>query len=165
MSEDHGLPYVEVPAKRSADKVPVQFDWHDLLANQWVRGAQQETGVRIRGSRQLSTGLEYEATTGGYSGRVRPIFPTTAGLTVRDGSVIWTARAMSNASLRATIVSSTFPAVDGLTFTDQSNVDLVHTIYVSGGVDGSTYMVTNRVTLSNPPGEIVEKAALLPVVD
>lgn len=164
MSEQ-GLPYVEVPAKRSADKVPVQFDWHDYLANQWVRGGEFQTGERIRGSRATSTGFEYEATTGGVSGRVRPVFPTTVGLTVRDGSIVWTARAITTASLRATILTSLFPAVDGLTLSNQSDADLVHTIYVAGGISWSTYEVPNRVTLSNAPGEIIEKVALLPVVD
>ena len=156
---------VPLAPKRTSDKVPVQTDWHDYLANVWVEGANYAQGARIRNPRKLSTGLEYEATTGGYSGRRRPIFPTSVGGTVTDGSVVWTARAMSDASLRATILSSTWPAVTGLTLGDQSDTDLVHTIYAAGGSSGQEYTVVNRVTLSNSPGEIKESAGLLPVQD
>lgn len=166
MTEEHGAPYIEVPAKRSADKVPVQFDWHDFLANDWQPGrAYASLGERIRPVRGLATGFEYEVTTTGVSGNRRPIFPTTAGATVRSGSVTFTARAMSSASLRATISSSSFPAVSGVTLSDQSNDDLVYTTYVAGGSNGSSYEVKHQITLSNAPGEIKEGVAVVPVLD
>lgn len=165
MSEEHGAPYIEVPAKRSADKVPVQIDWHDYLANDWQRGVHYAFGVRIRPRRAEATGFEYEVTTAGVSGSKRPVFPKVEGATVQSGSVTFTARAISNASLRATIVDSDFPVVTGLTLTDQSSDDLVHTVYASGGTDGANYEVMNRITLSNAPGELKEAVALLPVRD
>ena len=38
----------------------------------------------------VSTGFVYKCTTGGTSGSVSPVFPTTIGATVTDGSVTWT---------------------------------------------------------------------------
>lgn len=165
MSDCAAPQYIEVPAKRTADKVPVQFDWHDMLANLWQRGAAYALAARIRPERALSTGLEYEVTTAGVTGNRRPNFPVTAGETVQSGSVVFTSRAMSDASLRATILVSAFPLVEGLTLSDQSDDDLVHTIYAAGGTSGQRALVVNRVTLSNPPGEIKEAAMLLPVQD
>ena len=165
MTDTASLPYVEVPAKRSADKVPVQFDWHDYLANKWQRGTPYLLGARIRPERLQATGLEYEVTTGGVSGNRRPNFPVTLSETVQSGSVVFTAREMSDSSLRATILSSTFPAVDGLTLSDQSDDDHVHTIFVAAGTSGQHYDVANRITLSNPPGELKEGVARLMVQD
>lgn len=152
-------------AKRSADKVPVQFDWHDYIANRWQRGTPYGLGARIRPERLLATGLEYEVTTAGVTGNRRPNFPVTAGATVQSGAVVFTARAITDASLRATILSSTFPAVDGLTLGDQSDDDHVMTIFAAGGTSGQYYSVVNRIVLSNPPGETKEALARLLVQD
>lgn len=165
MSETEALPYLGVPAKRSADKVPVQFDWHDYIANKWQRGTPYALASRIRPERLLATGLEYEVTTAGVTGSRRPNFPVTAGEMVQSGSVVFTARAMSDASLRATILSSTFPAVEGLTLSDQSDDDQVMTIFAAAGTSGVYYSVINRVVLSNPPGEVKEAVARLLVQD
>lgn len=175
MIEERATPYVEVPAKRSADKVPVQFDWHDHLANQWQPGSTCEAGLCIRLPRMLATGLEYEVTTAGVTGARRPNFPgpvydqngnvedTGIGRKVASGSVIFTARAITTSSLRATITLSEFPTVDGITLSDESENDLIYTVYAEGGTPGQQYEIVHRVTLSNPAGEKKEAVAALPV--
>lgn len=165
MTDEHGPPFTEVKAKRPADKVPIQFDWHDYLANDWQAGVRYELGERLRPIRALATGFEYEVTAAGTTGRRRPAFPSVLDAVVTSGSVSLTARAITAASLRANITTSSFPAVSGLTLSDESNDDLVYTIYAAGGTDGSRYEVKHQITLSNAPGEIKEGVALLPVLD
>lgn len=165
MGDQHGAPYIEVPAKRVADDVPVQFDWHDYLANDWKPGRNYPMSERVRPLRASATGFEYEVTTAGQSGAIRPRFPGSLGATVQSGSAVFTARAITDASLRATIASSSFPSVTGVTLADQSSDDLVYTVYVSGGTSGHRYEIKHQITLSNAPGEIKEGVAVLPVFD
>jgi hypothetical protein len=174
---EHGLPYFEADAKRPADKVPLQFDWHDYLANQWQRGSFFELGAAIRLPRLLSTGLEYVVTTEGFTGNRSPNFPAPLydetgevedngiGRKVRSGSVVFTARAITDASLRATIVNSAFVTDTGLTLSDESDNDLVHTVYAAAGLHGNDYEVRNVIMLSNAPGETKEAVIRLPVRD
>lgn len=165
VTDEHGAPYFEVPAKRVADDVPIQFDWHDYLANDWQPGRNYPIGERLRPIRALATGFEYEVTTAGQSGNRRPVFPQLLNSTVRSGSVVFTARELSDASLRATIASAAFPTVDGLTLSNPSDEDLVYTTYVAAGVNRQRYEVKHQITLSNAPGEIKEAVALLAVLD
>lgn len=62
-------------------------------SNYWQPGTAYSTGKFGRPTiNAASTGLVYEATTGGTSGTTEPAWPTTAGSTVVDGTVTWTAR-------------------------------------------------------------------------
>lgn len=155
-----------VDPKRAAERVPIQFDWHDYLANVRQPGASVSLGQRFRFKRRdpRSTGLEYEVTQAGRTGGRVPIFPTTIGGQVTDGSCVLTARALSSASLRGTIGTSTFPATAGLTLSSEMNDDLIYTIWAESGVAGQFYDVVHRVTLNGIAGEIVEAVAHLPVV-
>lgn len=156
----------EVDPKRSGDKVPVQFDWHDYLADVWAPGITVPAGRRFRFHRRdpRSTGLEYEVTVAGRTGGRVPMFPTAIGQAVVDGSATLTARAMTAGSLRGTIGTSSFPSVDGVTLSGEINEDLVYTIWVAGGVDGQTYEILHNVTLNGVVGEVKGAVALLPVV-
>lgn len=156
----------EVDPKRAAEKVPVQFDWHDYLANVREPGITVPAGHRFRFKRKdpRSTGLEYEVTTAGRTGGRVPTYPTVIGDMVLDGSCILTARALTSASVRGTIGTSEFPSVDGLTLTDETNDDLVYTIWVAGGIVGQTYEVVHRATLNGLAGETIEAVAKLTVV-
>lgn len=153
----------EVDPKRAAEKVPVQFDWHDYLANVRVSGVTLPAGHRFRFKRAdpRNTGLEYEVTTAGTTGGRVPAFPRVIGQTVVDGSCVLTARALSSASLRGTIGTSAFPPVDGLTLSDELSDGLVYTIWVAGGSVGETYEVVHRATLNGVVGELVEAVARL----
>ena len=163
MTEAVGQPYGTVPSKRSADKVPVQIDWHDYLINLWAPGVAVEQGVTIRPRRSAATGFEYLCATPGVTAKKEPRWPTAVGESVTDGSVVWTSQARSIASQRTSITGSAWDADDGVTLSDQSNADLIYTTFVDGGEDGEDYEVRNLVTLAN--GEEKEGVAVVPVRD
>lgn len=161
-----GGPYGLVAPKRSFDEVPIEIDWHDYVANVRLPGTTYAQNVLVRPLRAEATGLQYRCTTAGTtsgqpSGRLR--WPTTAGGAVTDGSVVWTAEALTSGSLRSTISTSAWPAVTGVTVTDQGSSDLRYRANVAGGRSGQTYEIRHRVTLAN--GEDKEAVAILPVQD
>lgn len=177
MNDSEALLYPEVPAKRSdVNPVPVQFDWHDQIAIKWQRGAPFEAGVRVRPERSRCTGLEYEVTTAGVTGNRMPNFPAPIhdedgelvdngiGLKCRSGSVVFTSRAMTSASLR-TVSASVFSADEGITLSDESNDDGVYTVHVSGGLSGNEYKIVHRLTFTGGIGEMQGQALILPVQD
>jgi hypothetical protein len=158
-----GGPRIVVDPKRSFDEIPIRFDWHDYLANLPERGNAYALNARVRPRRANATGLEYQATTAGTTGRREPRWPTALGGTVPDGSVVWTAVALSTASLRTTISSQSAPAVTGVTVGAPTLDDLAYTVLVSGGTSGQTYEIKHQVTLAN--GEEKEAVAVLLVQD
>lgn len=161
---EKGAPYVEVPVKRSFDEVPVEVDWHDYLARVRQHGTAYTVGDRVRPLRKDATGLQYNCTTAGVtSGKPLVRWPTTIGGTVTDGTVVWTAEAVTTQSLRTTISSDDWPAVTGLTLGTESSSDLRYQVMVGSGVSGQSYEVKHRVTLAN--GEDKEAVAVLPVQD
>lgn len=93
------------------------------------------------------------------------IIDNGVGRKVRSGSVVFTARAITDASLRATIVASEFEADDGISISDESNDDFVYTIYVSGGQDGQDYGVRHQITLSGATAESPKREIIVPVRD
>jgi hypothetical protein len=68
--------------------------WTDFLAGQ---------SIRVYGPGNAS-GFEFEPSTPGRSGGTPPRWPTLLGGTVNDGSIVWTARALSSASLVRSLI-------------------------------------------------------------
>lgn len=137
----------DVPPKRSYAIGEYSVDWSDFLANYWTAGQAYGLGNRVRS--RLVKGLEWEATTAGASGTREPRWPTTVGATVSDGSIVWTCRASSNASLRTTIATSTWSADTGVTLSNDTTDGAAAMVYVGGGTDGQSYQVRNRVTFAD----------------
>lgn len=166
-TDNRGPPVKEVIAKRVLDKVTLQVDWHNYLINRRQPGVAIPLNFVVRPIRSKATGLEYKCTTAGVTSQApydRIKWPVTAALTVTDGTVVWTAQAVSASSLRATVSVDTWSAFDaGITLSDQSNSDLIYTTYASGGVDGQDYDIKHKVTLSGTPAEIKEALIVLPV--
>lgn len=141
-----------IAPKRSGETVAIKVDWHDFLANQRQPGAIVASGAIVRPTRKRATGLQYRCTTAGTTSgqptdRLR--WPRTSAATLTDGTVVWTAEAMTDASLRTTISANDWPAVAGLTFGAVSNADLVYTLLVSGGTSGQTYDIEHEITCAN----------------
>lgn len=163
MSVDSGAPYGPVAPKRTYDNLPVGVDWHDYLANLWQPGVYVSQGTTIRLVRKASTGFEYVCTTAGLTGKAQPRFPSVAAETVPDGSVVWTAQAISSASLRTQISTHAVDADTGITVGADSVSDLVHVVFVDGGQDGSDYQIRFQIVATN--GEEKEGVVILPVRD
>lgn len=155
---------ITLASKTVDETVPVQVDWHDYLARLWDPGRVMTAGRIIRPRRARATGFDYEVTTAGRTGGREPVWPKTLGATVTNGSVVFTARAGSTASMRALVSTAVWESDVGLTLSEPSSSDYVYTTYVSGGEAGSSYRITLRVTLS-VGGEIKEQVMILPVTE
>lgn len=154
---------VTVPAKRSTETVPVDFDWHDFLANVPARGRAYAQGVRVRLPRDRSTGLQYECTTAGVTDSVEPRWPKVVDATVQDGSVVWTAKAIASNSLRTTVSAVVDPTHADLTIGEPTIDDLVYRYPVAGGSDGESYELVQHITCAN--GQEEDGIVVLPVSD
>lgn len=133
-----------------------------FLARVWAPGVAYESEVCVRPS--SPTGFEYSSS-GGQSGATEPRWPKLAGGTVTDGSITWTAQAISNDSLIATIAVSAWSAETGVTITDETltntNGVQITSMQVSAGAIGQQYEVSNVVTMSD--GSVEESILLLSV--
>lgn len=85
------------------------------------------------------TGLQYKATTAGVTGTDEPRWPTTAAQTVTDGSVVWTAEAVTTGSQIRTLSSAAWTASSGITVGSPSTLGTRSVVLVSGGTDGQDY--------------------------
>lgn len=125
------------------------------------RQAGTEYALTLRVRVASRPGYEYECTTAGQTGAREPIFPTSVGATVTDGSVTWTCRAVSTSSLKATVSSVDWSADSAITISNESLSGQIATAFLAGGVDGTDYPVTVTATLSNAAE--VPKVVILPV--
>jgi hypothetical protein len=134
----------------AGEKEPRELNLSDVCARTWQPGRVYAAAIRVRPASRPS-GFEYEATAG-QSGFREPKWPAVLAATITDGSVTWTARAISNASLSRTITSAAWSAPAGITLSAESvvNTDGAQriTAYIQGDTAG-TYAVTATVTFSD----------------
>ncbi len=152
------------PALLLEQKTPDEIDWRGVtfakdLVN-WI-GRGQALSLSARGRFASSSGYEFECTIAGVTGQREPILPTTEGATVKDGSATLTCRAVSSASLRATIASVDWDAPAEITVTNEVIQDTEVRATLAGGVDGQDYEISVQATLSN--GNVLEEFCILPV--
>lgn len=126
--------------------ITLELDVRSLAYGEMRRGRPYSTGTFVRAPRH--TGFYYECTTAGETKAHWPDLPRAATETVTDGSVVWTARHPSDATLPsisdvAWEVSAAALAVDSETISG----GLIFPV-LSGGVAGVTYTVTATVTWS-----------------
>lgn len=151
--------------KRAYDTVPVEFDWHDFLANQPARGKEYGSGakVRLRRKHPRFAGVQFTCSTPGVSGADEPRWPKNVGETVVDGTCVWTAEAMAANSMRTTVSSNELVAPAGLTCADVTVEDYVYRTLAAGGVSGQDYVIVHRIVCADSGrGEL---AGRLPVRD
>jgi hypothetical protein len=153
------------PDKHPDAELDYAVNFESECARKWSKWTDFAQGVRIRVYNATNApGFEFEATTGGRSGGRPPAFHTAdaAGETVSEGSIVWTARALSSDSLIRTIVGTpAWVADSGVTVANQAIGGMVAVADISGGTDGQDYSVTVTATMSD--GNDVVKVCILPV--
>lgn len=154
------------PAKHPDATLDYSVDFEEECARLWSRLTDYSAGERIRifdGGKAV--GYEFEPTTPGRSGTRRPLFPSVVGDAVPDGSVIWTCRAITTASLLRTISGTPTWAItddDGdVTISGETVSGLKGIANLAGGTDGEDYVVT--VTAATSDGLAIPKTVVLPV--
>lgn len=105
------------------EALPFEINWTHEFANRWTANSAFAAASCVRPSSvALQTGLEY-ISSGGQSGPTEPQWPTSLGETVTDGSITWTAQALSNSSLRERIATDDWPDVANFTITPATPID------------------------------------------
>jgi hypothetical protein len=91
------------------------IDWTYWISFRWQPGFTVAADHVVRAFPW--TGFEYICTTAGQTGNYPPVWPIEVGQTVLDGSAVWTAQAVSSASLQTTVVSAAWFAPVGIVAT------------------------------------------------
>lgn len=137
-----------------------EIDWEPRLIGVREPGRYYNSGDTVLPP--IDTGFYYECTVAGKtSGRGRISWPKTDGSTVPDGSVTWTARISSNATLPS-ISAQSWSEEDGSDLTISANgIDrFVTSAYISGGEHGADYKVTVQITSGS---KTLEEEIVIPV--
>jgi hypothetical protein len=140
--------------KAAGEKVPYAFNWTLQLARKWEVNAPYAADVKVRPSTEaLQTGFEYSSSGGQSNGASEPRWPTRLGGTVRDGSITWTAEALTVNSLLETIASSVWDVPTGLTGTGEVTTSTAGQqateVVIADGTPGQVYEVVNEITTSS----------------
>lgn len=155
-----------VPAQVWPEKYPgatldYAVDFERVCAREWSPWTDFATSTRIRVfSPGQGSGYEFEATTGGRTAGRNPTFGTSG--TTRDGSVVWTPRAITAASLLRTISGTPAWTADaGVTVSAVAVAGFKAIAKIAGGTDGEDYGV--KVTATGSDGLVIVELAILPV--
>lgn len=137
--------------KRASETKPYGFRWTDAFCRRWQADTPFATGVRVRPTlAALRSGFEFESSGGQSNGKKEPKWPTALGETVQDGSITWTAVALSVNGLLERVSAVAWVAPVGITVNPRVAVDeagLQETLAdISGGTSGTTYEIRADVT-------------------
>lgn len=149
--------------KRSDETIFRAIDLTGFCSRRWVAGSVVGNGLVVRpaatddGGTRGPTGYEYVNQAAGQSGKKEPVWPTPVGQTVTDGSAVWIAQAISNASLEriiAAVGSVIWSAPTGYTavqgpFQNSSGKQQI-SVLIGGGVAGDEgILVVAKVTFDD----------------
>jgi hypothetical protein len=142
--------YTVEKCQASGEKKPYGFDWTVLLANRWRANSPFALDARVRPTTELlHTGFEYSSSGGQSSGKKEPSWPKTLSGTVIDGSIRWTAVAMSADGLLEHIVSSVWTVPGAITASGEATVDeagrQATSVFLTAATPG-VYEIVNEIT-------------------
>lgn len=110
---DQALAYIQSNAnQQNACSAQPTTPYAAMDANVWIASTAYSLNTAVRPATR--NGFTYQCTTAGTSGASAPVFPTTAGATVTDGTVVWTAVACLSLSAQA-MVSGDYSIANGVT--------------------------------------------------
>lgn len=125
------------------------------FSRKWTKITPFAASVAIKPSKEgLQTGYEY-VSSGGVSGSAEPRWPSAKDIaagknTVRDGSIVWTARAITEDSLFERIDTVAWDVDAGITFVEAAVVDEAAMQATGGkfstGTQGEQYDATALIT-------------------
>lgn len=141
-----------VASQRAGGNYPYTIDVSARTTSQWLANTPFPAAALVRPSDGNGTGFAYQASGAGETGENEPAWPTTAGQTVVDGSITWTAD-VPPAAGQDTISSVTWvqsnPPDATLTLGSQSHNSFAVTGYVGGGTSGKVYTIVITITMSS----------------
>lgn len=152
------------PPKHPDATFDYAVDFEEECARTWASLTDFTAGERIRVfSGGKAVGFEFEPTTPGRTGLRPPVFPAVLGSSVVDGSVVWTCRAISSASLLRTISGTPTWETDhdAVTFSGEMVSGLKAIAKMSGGENDEDYVIT--VTAETSDGLVIPQTVILPV--
>jgi hypothetical protein len=126
----------------AGETLPFEFDWTREFAVFWAPVTSFPAFSAVR-PLTGGTGLEY-VSGGGQSGEDEPTWPDTVGGTVDDGSITWTAQALSNTSLRERIDTASWPAVTGFTISSDTVTDEPGRQLTTAKINAAVAIATRR---------------------
>jgi hypothetical protein len=132
-----------------AESFKVELELFGKCANFWRPNEPFTASEFVRPGR--ATGFAYQASTDGLSGAREPVWPTTLGGTMRDGSLLWTCVAAGTNGLNAVSapVASSYPP--GLTISTVSvseSTIILATYAVASGIEGQQFEAIFDFTLN-----------------
>lgn len=131
--------------------VPYEFDVSLVSLISWGANSSILPNQLVRPSTGNETGFVYQnGATAGQTGPIEPTWPTTAGATVADAALTWTA-AVPPATGQDTVQSATWTPLappDGtLSITGQTKTALTVSALIGGGTTGKTYAILVLITM------------------
>ena len=141
---------IQLVCKRAGERRAFPaFDLTSAFSRVWLPDHPFASATRVRPADRPSQGLEYESS-GGQSGVREPKrWPAVVDETVVDGSITWTAKTLSIASLIYRISSVTYDVPAGIVHHEQTPIDepgaQLVPMEVSGGTKGKTYDIVAKV--------------------
>jgi hypothetical protein len=145
--------YTVEKCQKAGENRPYGFDWTVFLANRWRANTPFAVDDRVRPTTELKhTGFEYASSGGQSNGKKEPSWPKTLSATVLDGSIRWTAVAMSTDGLLETIVTSTWTVPGAVTDTTDAVVNeagrQATSVFLASATPGE-YEIVNEIVTSS----------------